>query len=88
MASQCNVCGTRGTLQQHCNKPMALTPEQVYKLGAEMFGWDNSTDAGKASIAEDMKLLKRLQLTSLNGGWFGMVIASGADRSAPPSPSG
>ena len=42
---------------------MALTPEQVYKLGAESLGWNNSTTAaGKASIAEDMKLLKRLQL--------------------------
>ena len=53
---------------------MALTPEQVYKLGAEALGWNNTTTAGKALIAEDMKLLRRLQLTSLNGGsrwWFG-----------------
>ena len=41
---------------------MALTPEQIYKLGAEALGWNNSTAAGKTSIAEDMKLLKRLQL--------------------------
>ena len=41
---------------------MALTPEQVYKLGAEALGWNNTTAAGKALIAEDLKLLKRLQL--------------------------
>ena len=41
---------------------MALTPEQVYKLGAESLGWNNTTAAGKALIAEDLKLLKRLQL--------------------------
>ena len=41
---------------------MALTPEQVYKLGAEALGWNNTTTAGKALIAEDMKLLKRLYL--------------------------
>ena len=41
---------------------MALTPEQVYKLGAESLGWNNSTTAGKALIAEDMDLLQRLQL--------------------------
>ena len=39
---------------------MALTPEQIYKLGPEALGWNNTTAAGKASIAEDMKLLKRL----------------------------
>ena len=39
---------------------MALTPVQFYKLGAEALGWNNSTAAGKASIAEDMALLKRL----------------------------
>jgi hypothetical protein len=49
-------------LQQHCNQSMALTPEQIYKLGAEALGWNNTTAAGKALIAEDMKLLKRLQL--------------------------
>ena len=43
---------------------MALNPEQVYKLGAEALGWNNTTAAGKASIAEDMKLLRRLQLIS------------------------
>ncbi len=42
--------------------PRALTPEQLYKIGAEALGWNNSTTAGKALIAEDMKLLKRLQL--------------------------
>jgi hypothetical protein len=41
---------------------MALTPAQLYKLGAESLGWNNSTTAGKASIAEDMALLQRLQL--------------------------
>ena len=41
---------------------MALTPEQIYKLGAESLGWNNSTAEGKALIAEDMKLLWRLQL--------------------------
>ena len=39
---------------------MALTPDQVYRLGAEALGWDNSTAEGKALIAEDMALLKRL----------------------------
>lgn len=43
---------------------MALTPEQVYKLGAESLGWNNSTTAGKALIAEDMVLLQRLQLVN------------------------
>ena len=41
---------------------MALNPEQVYKLGAEALGWDNSTAEGKALMAEDMELLKRLDL--------------------------
>ena len=41
---------------------MALNPEQVYKLGAEALGWDNSTAEGKALMAEDMELLKRLGL--------------------------
>ena len=41
---------------------MALTPEQVYRLGAQLLGWNNTTSAGKALIAEDMALLKRLQL--------------------------
>jgi hypothetical protein len=43
---------------------MALTPAQLYKLGAESLGWNSSTTAGKASIAEDMALLKRLQLVN------------------------
>jgi len=43
---------------------MALTAEQVYKLGAESLGWNNSTTAGKALITEDMALLKRLQLAN------------------------
>ena len=34
----------------------------LYRLGAEALGWDNSTAEGKALIAEDMKLLKRLYL--------------------------
>lgn len=41
---------------------MALTSEQIYKLGAESLGWNNSTAAGKALIAEDLELLKRLGL--------------------------
>ena len=44
---------------------MALIPEQIYKLGAEALGWNNTTAAGKASIAEDMALLKRLQLVNV-----------------------
>lgn len=44
---------------------MALTPAQLYKLGAESLGWNNSTTAGKALIAEDMALLKWLQLVEL-----------------------
>ena len=43
---------------------MALTPEQLYKLGAESLGWNNSSTAGKALIAEDMALFKRLQLAN------------------------
>ena len=43
---------------------MALTPEQLYRLGAESLGWNNTTASGKALIAEDMKLLKRLQLAN------------------------
>ena len=41
---------------------MALTPDQIYKLGAEALGLNNSTAEGVALIAEDLKLLKRLQL--------------------------
>ena len=44
---------------------MALTPDQVYRLGAEALGWDNSTAEGKSLIAEDLKLLRRLQLAQL-----------------------
>ena len=44
---------------------MALTPEQIYKLGAEALGWNNTTAEGRALIAEDLKLLKRLQLAQL-----------------------
>lgn len=36
-----------------------ITPDQIYKLGAEALGWNNSTAAGKALIAEDLKLLRR-----------------------------
>jgi len=46
---------------------MALTPAQLYKLGAESLGWNNSTTAGKALIAEDLKLLKLLQLANSKG---------------------
>ena len=45
---------------------MALTPEQIYKLVAEALGWNNTTAEGKALIAEDLKLLKRLQLAQAN----------------------
>ena len=51
-----------GNAANVADKPMALTPEQLYRLGAELLGWNNSTTAVKALIAEDMKLLKRLQL--------------------------
>ncbi|WP_461557184.1 hypothetical protein [Synechococcus sp.] len=51
----------QGNAANVADKPMALTPDQVYKLGAEALGWGNTT-TGKALIAEDMKLLKRLQL--------------------------
>jgi hypothetical protein len=51
-----------GNAANVADKPMALTPEQLYRLGAELLGWNNSTSAGKALIAEDMALLKRLQL--------------------------
>ena len=59
-----NASQMRGTLQQQCNQSMALTSEQVYKLGAESLGWNNSSTAGKALIAEDMALLQRLQLAN------------------------
>ena len=51
--------GNTATALQSIN---CITPEQIYKLGAEALGWNNSTAAGKALIDEDMKLLKRLQL--------------------------
>ncbi len=54
---------------------MALTPEQIYKLGADSLGWNNSTTAGKALIAEDMALLQLLQLVN------GMGAAG-----SPPTP--
>ena len=57
---------------------MALTPDQVYKLGAEVLGWDNSTAEGKALMAEDMKLLKRLQLR------FKQVLSSPFDLGQEP----
>ncbi len=56
-----------GNTANVADKPMALTPEQIYKLGAESLGWNNSTTAGKALIAEDMALLKRLQLAQALG---------------------
>ena len=52
----------QGNAANVADKPMALTPEQIYKLGAEALGGNNTTAAGKALIAEDMKLLRRLQL--------------------------
>ncbi len=57
----------KGNAANVADKPMALTPEQLYKLGAESLGWNNSTTAGKALIAEDMALLKRLQLAQALG---------------------
>ena len=42
--------------------PPELAVNQIYKLGVEALGWNNTTTAGKALIAEDMKLFKRLQL--------------------------
>ena len=56
-----------GNAANVADKPMALTPEQLYKLGAESLGWNNSTTAGKALIAEDMALLKRLRLAHGSG---------------------
>ncbi len=53
-----------GNTANVADKPMTLTPEQVYRLGAESLGWENSTTAGKALIAEDMALLQRLYLTN------------------------
>ena len=53
-----------GNAANVADKPMALTPEQLYKLGAESLGWNNSTTAGKALIAEDMALLQRLYLAN------------------------
>ena len=40
---------------------MAIPADQIYRLGAEALGWNSSTAEGKAVIAEDMALLKRLQ---------------------------
>jgi hypothetical protein len=57
----------QGNAANVADKPMALTPEQLYKIGAESLGWNNSSTAGKALIAEDMKLLKRLQLAHGSG---------------------
>jgi len=56
------LTGLREILQNFADKSMALTSEQVYKLGAESLGWNKSTTAGKALITEDMSLLNRLQL--------------------------
>jgi hypothetical protein len=41
---------------------MALTPEEVHRFGADSLGWNNSTDVGKTLIAENLTLLKKLQL--------------------------
>ena len=57
---------------------MALTPEQIYKLGAESLGWNNSTADGKALIAEDLKLLRRLQQR------FKQVLSSPFDLGQEP----
>jgi len=78
-SSQRNVIRKRGTLWGHCNQSMALTPDQIYKLGAESLGWNNSTSAGKALIAEDMALLQRLQLAKAMGatGSFTHYLTSG-----------
>ena len=53
--------GNAATALQSIN---GITPDQVYKLGAEALGWDNSTAEGKALMAEDLELLKRLQLAN------------------------
>ena len=35
---------------------MALTPEQLYKLGAESLGWNNSTTGMGGSRARDRRI--------------------------------
>ena len=40
----------QGNAANVADKPMALTPEQVYKLGAEALGWNNTTTAGKLCL--------------------------------------
>ena len=70
----------QGNAANVADKPMALTPEQIYKLGAEALGWNNTTTAGKALIAEDLKLLKRLQLAhtfSCATDWTNQYTANG-----------
>ena len=42
--------------------PPELAVNQIYKLGVEALGGNNTTTAGKALIAEDLKLLRRLQV--------------------------
>lgn len=53
--------GNPATAMQSIN---GITPDQIYRLGAESLGWNNSTAAGKALIAEDLKLLKRFYLAN------------------------
>ena len=47
-----------GNAANVADKTMALAPDQIYKLGTEALGWNNSTANGKALMAEDLKLLK------------------------------
>lgn len=57
-----------GNAANVADKPMALASDQIYKLGAETLGWDDSTAEGVAVIAEDLKLLKRLQMANIAAG--------------------
>jgi len=52
----------RSLWDPYLSTPRQNIREKVYKLGAESLEWSNISDVGKTLIAEDLKLLRRLQL--------------------------
>ena len=52
----------RSLWDPYLSTPRQNIREKVYKLGAESLEWSKISDVGMALIAEDLKLLNRLQL--------------------------
>lgn len=52
----------RSLWDPYLSTPRQNIREKVYKLDAESLEWSKISDVGMALIAEDLKLLNRLQL--------------------------